>query len=87
MLATISPLRILPYTYEIAEMAGKIARDLKQPLEFADVAIAATALFNWRKNLDFKQKTFCKNRRVGVGMIQCGLTKIYFYPRHWDEES
>lgn len=44
LLATITPLRVLPYTYEIAQTAGKIARDLKQPVEFADAAIAATAI-------------------------------------------
>ncbi len=44
LLATITPLRILPYTYEVAQTAGKIARDLKQPIEFADAAIAATAI-------------------------------------------
>lgn len=44
LLATISPLRILPYTYDIAQRAGCIARDTKQPLELADAAIAATAI-------------------------------------------
>lgn len=46
LLATISPLRILPYTYEIAQLAGKIARDMEQPIQFADAAIAATARIN-----------------------------------------
>ena len=44
LLATIIPLRILPYTYEVAQLAGKIARDAKHPLEFSDAAIAATAI-------------------------------------------
>lgn len=44
LFATISPLKILPYTYEIAQLAGEIARDLERPMEFADAAIAATAI-------------------------------------------
>ena len=43
MLATIAPLKIVPYTFEIAKLAGQIARDLKKPIELADAAIAATA--------------------------------------------
>lgn len=45
LLATISPLKILPYTYEIAQMAGVLARDIKKPIELADAGIAATALY------------------------------------------
>ncbi len=46
LLATISPLKILPYNYEVAQLAGEIARDLNQPIELADSAIAATAIIN-----------------------------------------
>lgn len=46
LLATISPLKILPYTYEIAKLAGEIARDLDHPIELADAAIAATTKIN-----------------------------------------
>lgn len=46
LLATLAPLKILPYTYDVAELAGKIARDRKRPMEFADAAIAATAVFH-----------------------------------------
>lgn len=46
LLATISPLKILPYTYEAAQVAGEIARELVRPIEFADAAIAATAIIN-----------------------------------------
>lgn len=46
LLATISPLRTLPYSYEVAKLAGKIGRDSKRPLAFADAAIAATAIIN-----------------------------------------
>lgn len=44
LLATITPLKILPYTYEVAQLAGEIARDLKNPIEFTDAAIAATSI-------------------------------------------
>lgn len=46
LLATISPLKILPYTYEVAKLAGEIARDFDRPIELADAAIAATAILN-----------------------------------------
>ena len=46
LLATISPLKILSYNYEVAQLAGQIARDLDRPIELADAAIAATAILN-----------------------------------------
>ena len=46
LLATITPLRILPYTFEVAQLAGQLARDLPRPIELADAAIAATAIVN-----------------------------------------
>jgi len=39
-----APFTTLPYTTEVARCAGEIARDAKQPIEFADAAIAATAM-------------------------------------------
>lgn len=44
MVATISPLKILPYTYEVAKLAGTIARDLDKPIQYTDAAIAASAI-------------------------------------------
>jgi len=44
LLATIAPLKILPYTYKMAQLAGEIARDLRRPIELADAAIAATVI-------------------------------------------
>lgn len=44
LIATITPLKIIPYTFEIAQFAGKLARDFSRPLELADAAIAATAI-------------------------------------------
>jgi len=60
MLATITPLKIFAYTWEIAKLAGEIARDLPSPLEFADAAIAATAIINRAKLLTLNQKDFSK---------------------------
>lgn len=44
LLATVGPLKILPYTYEVARLAGEIARDMGRPIDFANAAIAATAI-------------------------------------------
>lgn len=62
MLATITPLKILPYTYKIAKLAGQIARDLKTPIELADAAIAATAIVNNSPLFTLNKKDF-KNIR------------------------
>jgi predicted nucleic acid-binding protein len=58
LLATISPLKILPYTYQIAKLAGTVARDLKGPIELADAAIAATAISNGAELLTLNKKDF-----------------------------
>ena len=58
LLATISPLKILPYTYEIAQLAGEIARDLNYSIEFADAAIAATVIVNGGTLLTLNKKHF-----------------------------
>lgn len=58
LLATISPLRILPYSYEVAELAGKLARDLGRPIELADAAIAATAISHGASLLTLDLKDF-----------------------------
>lgn len=60
LLATISPLKILPYTYEEAQLAGTIARDLKEPIEFADAAIAASAIINGASLFTLDKKDFRK---------------------------
>lgn len=58
LLATISPLRILPYTYEVAKLAGTIARDIKKPIELADAAIAATTILNQAQLYTLNRKDF-----------------------------
>mgnify|MGYP001602359360 FL=1 len=69
LLATITPLTIVPYTFEIAEQAGKIARDFLHPIEFADAAIAATAIVQGGKLLTLNQKHF-------IGIPELELIKI-----------
>lgn len=58
LLATITPLKILSYNFEIAEVAGIIARDLTKPIELADAAIAATAIVNNAQLLTLNKKDF-----------------------------
>ena len=57
-LATISRLRILPYTFEVAQLAGEMARDLGRPIDLADAAIAATAIINDCKLATLNKKHF-----------------------------
>ena len=58
LLATIVPLQILLYTYEVAQLAGKIARDLDRSIELADAAIAATAIVNGAQLFTLNKKDF-----------------------------
>ena len=58
LLATISPLEILPYTYETAEIAGKLIRDAKNSLQFVDAAIAASAIVNGYQLATLNKKDF-----------------------------
>lgn len=64
LLATISPLKILPYTYEVAQLAGEIARDLDKPIELADAAIAATTILNGASLLTFNKKDFINIQNI-----------------------
>jgi len=58
LLAVIAPIKILPYTFETAKLAGEIARDLTNPIEIADSAIAATAILNNAQLVTLNQKHF-----------------------------
>ncbi len=58
LLMTITPLKIVPYTFEMAQRAGEIARDLKRPIELADAAIAATALITGASLFTLNKKDF-----------------------------
>ncbi|OGD79838.1 hypothetical protein A2368_04645 [Candidatus Collierbacteria bacterium RIFOXYB1_FULL_49_13] len=46
LLATLSLFEVLAYNTEVASLAGKIARDREELMDFADAAIAATAVVN-----------------------------------------
>lgn len=58
LLETLKPLKILPYIFEVAEMAGKIARDLGRRIELPDAAIAATAIINGAALFTLNKKDF-----------------------------
>lgn len=53
-------LKILPYEYKIAKLAGEIMRDVKSTLGFADAAIAATTIINNAALLTLNIKDFEK---------------------------
>lgn len=58
LLTVISPLKILPYTYEIAKLAGNIARDTTQRMSLADAAIAATVITQGAQLCTLNRKDF-----------------------------
>lgn len=58
LLTIISSLKIFSYTLAIAKKAGEIARELSQPIEFADVAIAATCIVNHAGLATLNEKDF-----------------------------
>lgn len=57
LLSTVGTIKILSYNYETAELAGKLARDIPT-IEFADSAIAATAIQNQAQLLTLNEKDF-----------------------------
>lgn len=58
ILKIINPYKILPYTFEVAKLAGEIDRDSKNQMDFPDAAIAATAILNKAKLLTLNKKDF-----------------------------
>lgn len=58
LLNTISRMKILPYSYEVAELAGILNRNLSQPIGFPDSAIAATAILNEARLFTLNEKDF-----------------------------
>ncbi len=64
--ATITPMKILPYNLEVAKKAGEIARDRKNPIEFADAAIAATAFLNDARIFTLNEKYFGNIKGVEI---------------------
>lgn len=58
ILKLVASLKVLPYTQEIAKLAGEILRDISPNIEFADAAIAATTILNKAKLLTLNKKDF-----------------------------
>ncbi len=58
LLETINPFKILLYTQEVSKMAGELARDSDRKIEFADAAMAATAILNKAKLFTLNKKDF-----------------------------
>lgn len=56
----ISPIVILPYTYDISVLAGKIIRDTADTVAFADAGIAATCIYNNANLFTLNEKDFKK---------------------------
>lgn len=75
LLATIAPLNIFSYTYEIAQYAGEIARDQKNAIEFADAAIAATAIIHNAQLLTLNKKDFTVIKELELFQFSLRLTK------------
>lgn len=67
LLTTLTKMEVLSYTYEIASLAGRLARDLSRPIELAGAAIAATAILNRAKLLTLNKKDF--SNMPGVELI------------------
>lgn len=66
MFKIISLLRIMPYTYEIAQLAGEITRDLDHLIEFADSAIAATTILNDAILYTLNKKDFINIKKLKI---------------------
>ncbi len=58
ILEVLSLFEIIPYSFEIAKTAGMLVRDLRNPIEFPDAAIAATALVYESSLLTLNHKDF-----------------------------
>lgn len=66
LIDTLDIFELLPYTQEIARLGGEIVRDLKDPIEFGDAAIAATALINESSLLTLNKKDFEMIKRLDL---------------------
>ncbi len=58
MQTLLAPLKILPYSYDVAKQAGEIVREKRYEITFADAAIAATAIVNHVPLLTLNEKDF-----------------------------
>ena len=69
LLGLIDSLEILPYTFEVAKLAGEVERDLDQPIDLADAAIAATAIVNEAQLLTLNIKDFAKIKGLKLASV------------------
>ena len=58
LLSTLAVLEVMPYTVEVARLAGTMARDLKRSIELADAAIAATTILNQAQLFTLNKRDF-----------------------------
>jgi len=58
LLSILSPIKILPYSYEVAKLAGEIARDIKRPINLADATLASTTIINASSLATLNSKDF-----------------------------
>ena len=58
LLSLLASLEILPYSAEVAKLAGVIARDLGKPIDLADAAIAATTILSDARLATINTKDF-----------------------------
>ena len=55
---TITPMKVIQYTYEVAVLAGKIVRDTKTTVTFVDAGIAASCIYYNAKLVTLNKKDF-----------------------------
>lgn len=69
ILKTLNKLKILPYDFKTAKLAGGITRDAKNPVGFADAAIAATTIINHAKLATLNTKDFAGIRDLELAKM------------------
>lgn len=72
LLETISSLKIFPYTFEVAKLAGEIARDFDREIDIADAAIAATAIIKGAQLATLNKKDFSGIKDLEFGELAFG---------------
>ena len=70
LLTTISALKILPYTYEIAISAGEIARALNRSTDLSYAAIAATCIINSAELFTLNAKHFKNINNLELAILK-----------------
>lgn len=71
MQALLAPLKILPYSYDVAKRAGEIVREKQYEIAFADAAIAATAIINGCQLFTLDKKDF-----IGIDNLEFFSTPL-----------